>query len=129
MLFSFYLVLFIANDCYGTTHGSWFHCKELGCCFYMNSNKVFIFVIWSMSFRNLLKSAKLVSYCYHILISNISFGEWGSVISWNFNCLSYFCTDSDKHLEETPTKEFSFYIHHQNHYWKFIGVYINEIYN
>ena len=49
--------------------------------------KVFLFIIWSMSFRCLLKGIKLVSYIHCKMISNITAGEWGLDIWRRFNCL------------------------------------------
>ena len=59
-------------DSHRTTFTSFFGWYALGSCFYMGSNKVFISVIWSMFFRCLMKSIKLVSYSYCILIAYIT---------------------------------------------------------
>ena len=72
---------------WNATYGSWFGWKEFDCCFYMVGDKVFIFFIQSFSFRCLLESIKLVSYCYFLMISHIPFSDWGWVIWWSFNCL------------------------------------------
>ena len=67
ILFSCYFVL--SNLYYlpwNSKFDSWFGWNALGCCFYMGCNKVFIFVIRSLFSRYLLKSIKLVSYCYHV---------------------------------------------------------------
>ena len=37
----------------------------------MDTDKVFIFIIWNMSFRYFVKSIEFVSRCYHIFIANI----------------------------------------------------------
>ena len=52
-----------------STFGSWFGWYTLGCFFYMDSNKIFIFIISVMSFRCLLNSIKLFSRGYHILFA------------------------------------------------------------
>ena len=80
-LFSFFLT---TNDSHGTTFGSGF---ALYCCFYVGSEKVFIFVIQSMSFKCPLKSIKFVSYIYHIFIVYISIGKLAPVIMCDFECL------------------------------------------
>ena len=71
-----------AIDSHGTLHLALglvgIHC----CCFHIGGNQVFIFII-----RYLLKSIKLVSYSYRILVSSISTGERGPVILWSFNNL------------------------------------------
>ena len=40
-----------------------------------------------MSFRYLLKSIKLVPYCYRILIANISIGKWRLFVTCGFDSL------------------------------------------
>ena len=55
-----------ANDSPGnSTFGSWFSWNALGCCcsYYMCGNKVLLFVIRNMSFKCILMSIKLFSYC------------------------------------------------------------------
>ena len=75
-----------------STFSSWFDWYAL-CYFCVDSNNVFLLIIESMSFRCLLKIINVISYCYHILISNIIIGNWGLVISLSF--VYYFCVDSD----------------------------------
>ena len=48
--------------------------------------KVFMFIIWGMSFRFLLKSIRYFSYSYRILIAYITIGKSGPVIR-SCNCL------------------------------------------
>ena len=60
--------------CNNTTFGSWLGWCALGCCFYMDGNIVCIFIIWSKSFRCLLKNIKLILTV--ILISYITVDKW-----------------------------------------------------
>ena len=57
------MLFYFPNCCWlpwSSTFGSWFGLYVLCCCcFYMGGNKVFIFIIRSMSFRCLLKIIKL----------------------------------------------------------------------
>ena len=70
-----------ASVSHGTLFGSWFGWYALCCCcFYVDIDKVFVFFIWSMRFRYLLKSIEFVSYNYRIFITNISVGKWGPVL-------------------------------------------------
>ena len=46
---------------------------------------IFLFVNWIMSFSRFLKSLKLVSHNYCILIAYITMCKWRPVISWSFN--------------------------------------------
>ena len=78
MLSQFSLIVYYFP--WNLTFRSWFDWNAFNCCFYMGGNKVFIFIIWNMSFTYLLKSIKLVSYSYHIMISNITIDVWGSII-------------------------------------------------
>ena len=89
--FSFTLKVLLVNYLWlpwNSIHSSWFGWYTLCCCcFHVGSDKVFIFIIWSMFFRYLLKSIELVSYSYHIFIANISIGKWGQVVMCSFDCL------------------------------------------
>ena len=70
---------------FNATFGSWFGWCAPDRCFYMGSNKVYIFVIWRMSFRCLLMNIKLVSN----LIIYITIGKRGQVISWCLMCFFF----------------------------------------
>ena len=87
MLFCFLLT---ASVSHGILFGSWFGWYACCCCcFPVGIDKVSIFFIWGMCFRQLLKSIKFVSYSYHIFIANISIGKWGPVVAcgfWLFLC-------------------------------------------
>ena len=70
---------------YNTSHRTikvafWFGWNAHSCSFYRNGDKVFIFIVWSMSFKCPLKSIKLVSYCYCTKISHFTIGECEPVI-------------------------------------------------
>ena len=70
----FILCHFFLTTCWppwNATFGSWFSWYALSCCFYVGSDKVFIFVIQSICFRYPLKSIEFDSYnyCIFMLIS------------------------------------------------------------
>ena len=81
MLFSFYLIFFPYYEWHpwNSTFGSRFGWYALGSCFHIRNDEVFLFIIWSMSFRYLLKSIKFVSYNYCISMS-----LWGSAVTCSF---------------------------------------------
>ena len=75
-LFSCYLVFLNCQRlCWNSLSGSWFGWYAFCCCFHVGIDEVFVFFVWSMCFRYLLKSIKCVSYSYRIFIANISIGE------------------------------------------------------
>ena len=61
------------------------------CCIHEGSDKVFLFIISSMSFSYLQKSIKFVSNSYHIFIAYISIGKLEPVIMYGFDCFLFQC--------------------------------------
>ena len=74
----FYVISFFPNY-YGlpgnSTFNTWFRWYALDYCFNIDNYKVFQVIIQNLSFRCLLKSIKLVSFSYSILISKITIGK------------------------------------------------------
>ncbi len=97
MLSCFFLFALFPDN---STFHSWFDCYIL-CCFYLDSNKVFIFIIQSVSFRCLLKTMsfrcvlKTMSFRCLPKVSNLVldciYQNWQVVSVYLF--VSYFCKD------------------------------------
>ena len=78
-----------------STFGSCFGCYALYYCFYVSINKVFIFIVQTMSFRYFLKSIKFFFFTvtiYLLLISLLEVKNCHNV--WFWLLLSYFCVHS-----------------------------------